>query len=85
MEIITAEQARMISEDANIAKYKEELEEIFKLIESKAREGDNSVSLLELKYTKAIYNNKRLFQEGGYRLTHYVSTADTPPSYLISW
>lgn len=83
MEIITAEQARMISEDANIAKYKEELEEIFKLIESKAREGDNSVAILGLQYTKAIYNNKRLFQ--GYRLTYYGSAADTPPSYLISW
>lgn len=85
MEIITAEQARMISEDANIAKYKEELEEIFKLIESKAREGDNSVLLSGQKYSKAIYNNKRLFQEGGYRLNYYGSTADIPPCYLISW
>lgn len=85
MKLISAVQARMISEDANVAKYKEELEEIFKLIENKAREGGNSILLSEQKYIKAIHNNRQLFQEGGYQVNYYGYALSVSSCYTISW
>ena len=86
MNLISATEARRISEDANIIKYKKEIKEIFQLIEIMAKEGNKSVLLSGQRYIEAIYHNEHLFQERSYKVTYYsYAKYNITPCYIISW
>ena len=45
MKLLRAFDAKLISEDANIAKYEQEIERIFTIIKNRAEQGDFEICL----------------------------------------
>ena len=85
MKLLRAFDANRISEDANIAKYEQEIEKIFAIIRDRAEHGDFDICLSEPRYINAILKNKRLFEEGGYHIDYYDGLTYIKPFLMLSW
>lgn len=85
MKLLRAFDANRISEDANVAKYEQEIEKIFAIIKNTAEHGDFNIFLSEPKYINAVLKNKRLFEEGGYHIDYYDELLYIKPFLVLSW
>lgn len=85
MKLLRAFDANRISEDANIAKYEQEIEKIFAIIKNTAEHGDFNICLSEPRYINAVLKNKRLFEEGGYHIDYYDELICIKPFLVLSW
>lgn len=85
MKLLRAFDANRISEDANIAKYEQEIEKIFAIIKNTAEQGDFNICLSEPRYINAVLRNKRLFEEGGYHIDYYDEFIYINPFLVLSW
>lgn len=85
MKLLRAFDANRISEDANIAKYEQEIEKIFAIIKNTAEHGDFNICLSEPRYINAVLKNKRLFEEGGYHIDYYDELIYIKPFLVLSW
>lgn len=85
MKLLSAFDANRISEDANVAKYEQEIEKIFAIIKNTAEQGDFNICLSEPRYINAVLRNKRLFEEGGYHIDYYDEFIYINPFLVLSW
>lgn len=85
MKLLRAIDANRISEDANVAKYEQEIEKIFAMIKNRAEHGNFDICLSEPRYINAILKNKRLFEEGGYHIDYYDELIYIKPFLMLSW
>lgn len=85
MKLLKAIDANRISEDANVAKYEQEIEKIFTMIKSNAERGEFGICLSEDRYINAVLKNKRLFEEGGYNIDYYDELIYIKPFLILSW
>ena len=85
MKLLRAIDANRISEDANVAKYEQEIEKIFAMIKNKAEHGEFDICLSEDRYINVVLKNKRLFEEGGYNIDYYDELIYIKPFLILSW
>lgn len=85
MKLLKAIDANRISEDANVEKYKQEIEKIFTIIKDRAEQGEFDICLSEPRYINAILKNKSLFEEGGYHIDYYNELIYIKPFLILSW
>lgn len=85
MNLLKANEARRISEEVNIKKYKQEIEEIFLIIKIAAERGKFKIHLSRNNYVKVILKNKKFFEEGGYHIKYYGGLMYDYPTITISW
>lgn len=85
MKLLRAIDANRISEDANVAKYEQEIEKIFTMIKNNAEQGKFDICLSEPRYVNAVLKNKRLFEEGGYDIDYYDGLMYIKPFLVLSW
>lgn len=85
MNLLNAQEARKISEQTNIEKYKQEIEEILLIVKIAAERGKFKIHLSRNNYVKTILKNKKFFEEGGYRVKYYGGLMYDYPTVTISW